>query len=317
MAASKRVGIAKTLVHHLDWVGWPTFFEKLGCTVVYTEESSMDTFKKGYMHAVSDDCFPIKLYFGHVCELKDSVDLIFIPQLVSLEKNKYICPKLIGLPMVIKNIVPDLPPVKLVTIDMHDMKATLKSVRILCNELTNDKQAAKNALEHFKSAVNTFPQTIHRSAQNISSRIPLKDGKVIGVIGHDYALNDPMLNMNIISRINEYGYECQLSDTIEAHTAQAGVVHEFGYRHTHWSTGIHMTEAAAQFKNDDSVVGVVFLTFFGCGIDAFTEEIFKDSMRDSKPYLSLTIDEHTGEAGFLTRLEAFLDMIQLMEKGAI
>ncbi|MEG3070548.1 MAG: hypothetical protein RQM92_06655 [Candidatus Syntrophopropionicum ammoniitolerans] len=28
------------------------------------------------------------------------------------------------------------------------------------------------------------------------------------------------------------------------------------------------------------------------------------------PFLSLTLDEHTGEAGIMTRLEAFLDMVQ-------
>ena len=27
------------------------------------------------------------------------------------------------------------------------------------------------------------------------------------------------------------------------------------------------------------------------------------------PLLNLTIDEHTGEAGFVTRLEAFVDML--------
>jgi predicted nucleotide-binding protein (sugar kinase/HSP70/actin superfamily) len=28
------------------------------------------------------------------------------------------------------------------------------------------------------------------------------------------------------------------------------------------------------------------------------------------PFMSLTLEEHTGEAGVVTRLEAFLDMIQ-------
>ena len=32
-------------------------------------------------------------------------------------------------------------------------------------------------------------------------------------------------------------------------------------------------------------------------------------MRNEIPYMKLTIDEHTGEAGFDTRLEAFIDML--------
>jgi predicted nucleotide-binding protein (sugar kinase/HSP70/actin superfamily) len=39
------------------------------------------------------------------------------------------------------------------------------------------------------------------------------------------------------------------------------------------------------------------------------EKIVRKSKDFSKPILSLTIDEHTGEAGFITRLEAFVDML--------
>jgi predicted nucleotide-binding protein (sugar kinase/HSP70/actin superfamily) len=35
------------------------------------------------------------------------------------------------------------------------------------------------------------------------------------------------------------------------------------------------------------------------------------------PFMSLTVDEHTAEAGIVTRLEAFLDMIERRKhKGA-
>jgi predicted nucleotide-binding protein (sugar kinase/HSP70/actin superfamily) len=33
------------------------------------------------------------------------------------------------------------------------------------------------------------------------------------------------------------------------------------------------------------------------------------------PFLSLNIDEHTGEAGVVTRLEAFLDMVRWRRCG--
>jgi len=37
----------------------------------------------------------------------------------------------------------------------------------------------------------------------------------------------------------------------------------------------------------------------------------------TKPLLSLTIDEHTGEAGFITRLEAFVDMLYRKKRSKI
>ena len=39
------------------------------------------------------------------------------------------------------------------------------------------------------------------------------------------------------------------------------------------------------------------------------ERITRKAKEAGKPILSLTIDEHTGEAGFITRLEAFIDML--------
>jgi predicted nucleotide-binding protein (sugar kinase/HSP70/actin superfamily) len=36
----------------------------------------------------------------------------------------------------------------------------------------------------------------------------------------------------------------------------------------------------------------------------------------NKPFIMLTVDEHTGEAGMLTRLEAFVDMIERQRRQA-
>ena len=56
--------------------------------------------------------------------------------------------------------------------------------------------------------------------------------------------------------------------------------------------------------------GLVFVTSFSCGPDSFIGEIIKNSAGErGVPFLFLTVDEHTAEAGFVTRLEAFVDMI--------
>ena len=52
------------------------------------------------------------------------------------------------------------------------------------------------------------------------------------------------------------------------------------------------------------------LTAFGCGPDSLmVERITRYAKRLKKPLLNLTVDEHTGEAGFITRIEAFTDML--------
>ena len=47
------------------------------------------------------------------------------------------------------------------------------------------------------------------------------------------------------------------------------------------------------------------------------ENITRKSKDFNKPILNLTIDEHTGEAGFVTRLEAFIDMLFCKKRSKI
>ena len=47
------------------------------------------------------------------------------------------------------------------------------------------------------------------------------------------------------------------------------------------------------------------------------EDIRRKAKNFNKPLLNLTIDEHTGEAGFITRLEAFCDMLYRKKRAKI
>jgi predicted nucleotide-binding protein (sugar kinase/HSP70/actin superfamily) len=62
--------------------------------------------------------------------------------------------------------------------------------------------------------------------------------------------------------------------------------------------------------------GVIYIMAFGCGIDSFICDLVERKIRRSSrlPFTILTIDEHTGEAGIDTRLEAFIDMIRWRKK---
>lgn len=69
--------------------------------------------------------------------------------------------------------------------------------------------------------------------------------------------------------------------------------------------------AMAFMKPDKPVDGIIFLTSFSCGPDALTSEIVSQHAHSNGiPYMLLTVDEHTAEAGFITRLEAFTDMLK-------
>jgi predicted nucleotide-binding protein (sugar kinase/HSP70/actin superfamily) len=69
-------------------------------------------------------------------------------------------------------------------------------------------------------------------------------------------------------------------------------------------------------KGRNEIDGVIFLISFACGPDSLISELI---MRDMKvvglPFLEIIMDEHSGEAGLLTRVESFVEMIRRKKKG--
>ena len=57
--------------------------------------------------------------------------------------------------------------------------------------------------------------------------------------------------------------------------------------------------------------GVIGIMAFGCGPDSLMMDMVRRQAARLRttPFMSLTLEEHTAEAGVVTRLEAFIDMI--------
>jgi predicted nucleotide-binding protein (sugar kinase/HSP70/actin superfamily) len=80
--------------------------------------------------------------------------------------------------------------------------------------------------------------------------------------------------------------------------------------HIFWTFEKKLAGAALHFLETREVDGIILVVAFECGPDSLVGELIELEARDKLPIMTLTVDEHTGEAGFLTRLEAFVDMIQ-------
>lgn len=99
------------------------FFEALGLEVVPSSITNKEIVDLSVEKSVSEACLPIKLVYGHVLDIKDKVDLIFIPRIVGLEYRTYMCPKFIGIPDLIRNMGSDIPPIIDPTIDKRNLIA--------------------------------------------------------------------------------------------------------------------------------------------------------------------------------------------------
>ncbi|MCD6454543.1 MAG: hypothetical protein J7L62_04505, partial [Candidatus Aminicenantes bacterium] len=75
-----------------------------------------------------------------------------------------------------------------------------------------------------------------------------------------------------------------------------------------WKFSADILNAAKNLMEYEDVFPII-VSNFGCGPDAFTAKHLEEALK-SKPYLFLEFDEHRGEAGLVTRLEAFMDRVQ-------
>ena len=77
----------------------------------------------------------------------------------------------------------------------------------------------------------------------------------------------------------------------------------------HWEFAKEMIEKIHKiFKYN--IAGGIEISSFQCGCDGVIKEFIEREFKKRKiPFLYLMLDEHTGEAGFQTRLEAFIDTL--------
>jgi predicted nucleotide-binding protein (sugar kinase/HSP70/actin superfamily) len=75
----------------------------------------------------------------------------------------------------------------------------------------------------------------------------------------------------------------------------------------YWGLGVQILKTARYIRQHANCFGL-HLTNFSCGVDSFLEHFYKHLM-GRKVHLILELDEHTAEAGVLTRLEAFKNVI--------
>lgn len=166
--ASKIIGIPRGLSYYLDNFSWEAFFKILGYRVEYSEDSSVETFAAGNQFVGSDQCFPVKVYYGHVISLLKKTTTIFIPQYTSLEKETYCCPKVIGLPQLIKNTIPQEFNLMTTEIDLGRTNFTRYNMLLLARQLS------WNPFRIFR-AVSYFDQ----NSQGLPPEIPAAE-KVVG-----------------------------------------------------------------------------------------------------------------------------------------
>jgi predicted nucleotide-binding protein (sugar kinase/HSP70/actin superfamily) len=130
----------------------------------------------------------------------------------------------------------------------------------------------------------------------------------IALVGHPYLLYDEYVNQRLTARLRGMGARVLVPETVNQEELEAAVIRLAGS--TYWTYEEEVVGAGGYYLENEAD-GVIGISAFGCGPDSLMmDAVNRHARRLGKPFMNLTLDEHTAEAGLLTRLEAFLDMIR-------
>ena len=313
-----RIGLPQALLYYEFFPLWKNFLEGLGVEVIISGPTTKEILDLGVRSAISEVCFPVKVFYGHVMSLKDRVDYLFIPRMVCVEKSAYFCPKFLGLPDMVKSSLSPLPPLIEPTIDIRKSATNFKNSFLAVGKLftNNSKKIYQSFYEaqrklklYLQSKENELnPEIISQQYNNKFSQGDLKNSLNIALLGHSYLIYDCFINLNLISKLKKVKVNVLTAEMVKKKDIERQL--KKLHKPIFWTLS-KKTVGSALYFLEKKIDGIIHLTSFECGEDSMIGELIRQESHKypSVAYTEFVFDEHTGEAGIDTRTEAFLDMI--------
>jgi len=308
------IGVPRILMMYEFYPFWKAFFNELGYRMRLSSPTNKDIIKEGVERVVTETCFPVKVSHGHVHELiSKGVKKIFLPSVVNMAPAKpgqthtVLCPYVQSMPYLSKaafDFAKDGVSVLMPVIHFNQSMQNLrKEFHVMCDELGRSRSEMDSALDAAFAAQSEFRRMmVERGKEAIASLNPTDTALVI--VGRTYNTVDPGINLELPQRLADLGTLAIPFDMLPVDEAVDDVLAEDMY----WKSGQRIL-AVAKLLREDPRLFSVYITNFGCGPDSFITHFYKDA-GGGKPFLQLEIDEHSADAGAITRCEAYLDSLR-------
>jgi predicted nucleotide-binding protein (sugar kinase/HSP70/actin superfamily) len=309
------IGIPRGLMlFHQHFPFWRTFFEELGFRVVLSSPTDNRIVRKSLDMIVAETCLPVEVMHGHIYDLLEKkVDYIFTPFIIN-EKGKkdnptynYNCTYVQTYPFMVKTAL---------TAEERD-KLLIPALnfryfgKVLNKELSDFiwdkfKIPAKRVVDAIMNADRNqtqFERTLEERGKEVLNSLP-EDKEAVVILGRPYNTGDPALNMNLVEKLinlNVIPIPIDFLPVTAEHITR-------DYYQMYWPNGQSIL-AGARIVGRDKKLHAVYMGNYRCGPDSFLSHFVLEEMA-GKPYLELEIDEHSADAGLITRCEAFIDSLR-------
>ena len=296
---------------------WRRFFGELGFRIITTGKTSEEIKDSALQIVNADFCYPIKAAFGHTKKSleQEDVKFVFIPHMIANKFNEYttdaqFCPWVQGLPSAIKTALRQhgISEESIVSPVIDFRRSENKIVSYLSKALSSKIKVSRKQIQNaWRKAIQSqleFESLCTKEAESVLENLRMSKKKGLVIVGRPYNVNDPGLNVDLPKKLSEYGYTVIPMDFLPFRPDMLGE----RFRNMYWNYGQRILSALRQVAGCE-YLNAIYLSNFSCGPDSFILSYAEEVMKD-KPMLILELDEHGADAGYITRIEAFLDVIE-------
>ncbi len=317
-ASRIKIGIPYIFFFHDYLPLWSTFLWELGFEVVVSPKTNKQIINFGVENVLSEACFPVKVAHGHIRWLIDSgVDAVFIPSFININQNSdeysrgVACPYVQTIPYVSRIAITNMKTISPV-IDLgygidflkKELVRVFRDFGIKSKDIERAMAITQAAQEEFQKAIKEKGKEILRSEHLTQNpKFP-----VIAIVGRAYNSFDSGVNLEIPKKLSNINALAIPADMLPLENEK---LHD-SWPNMYWRSGQRILRAARVIKHIPNLYAI-YIGNFSCGPDSFILKYFKEEM-GGKPFLHIEIDEHSADAGAITRCEAFLDSIE-QQKG--
>lgn len=194
----------------------------------------------------------------------------------------------------------------------------------------DSERAFNKAIKLIRSATNTkeLSKALKEGLREISCVEIDKNRDILHVdlTGEIYIVNDEFSNQNMERELGAMGVQVRRSLTVSSFLKDAIIPKMFKKGETHLERAYRLAKpylmrdiggdaleciSDVLYAKERNVDGLIHVSPFTCMPEIMSQNIFPKMREDvNLPILTLIMDEQTGRAGYITRLEAFVDLMR-------
>ncbi len=309
-----RLGMPRVFFFHDFLPFWSTLLWELGFEVDLSSRTNRQVINKGLEHILAESCFPHKVAHGHIKDLLDKdVDAVFMPSFINFcadseKQRSFACPYAQTMPYIAETAFENINIIKPVINYELGTEYLIKQIAASLKQFNITKNDVKAAMAKADRAQDDFRKAVKDRGMEILGNLP---EKAVVIVGRAYNAFDPGINLEIPKKLAALGV---LSIPMDFLPLEMVDISE-RWDNMYWRSGQNILKAAEVIRENPKLFAL-FIGNFSCGPDSFIQRYFTEAMT-GKPYLHIEIDEHSANAGAITRCEAFLDSISGRENAPV